>query len=78
MVETYTINFRFRGRYIHGYVQAFQDSCLVNITDQEILSDFTGVFTFRLPEKKFVPGFQRNKDVKDLPELVGGIQDQLH
>lgn len=77
MVKTDFIYFRFRSREVKAYVQYFSDHCLVNISDEEILNDFTGQFRFSLPGKKPIEPYQRNKETKDMETLLRAIAAQL-
>ncbi|RYF85201.1 MAG: hypothetical protein EON98_07200 [Chitinophagaceae bacterium] len=74
-MKTYPLYFRFRSQEIKAHVHDFGDSCTVFFTDDVIINDFTGSLTFE--NKKYAPGFIRNKEAKDLQELIRLIENSL-
>lgn len=74
-VNHYSIYITFRGLQISAHVQDFGEYQLVNFSHEEILKDFTG--TIRMQDGKYVPGYIRNKEAKDLPTLINAVVKQL-
>ena len=74
-MESYSIYFRFRNQEIKGYVQDYSDYAVVSFTNDNIINDFTGAFKF--VNKKYIPGFIRNKEAKDIQDLTRQIEMQL-
>jgi hypothetical protein len=74
-MDHYPIRFTFRTQSMNGHVQDFGEYQLVNFSNSEINMDFTG--TLKFIEKKYQPGFIRNKDAKDLHDLVKVVEKQL-
>lgn len=77
MLNTYHIYFRYRGLDRKAYVQVMDETfCLVNLSDGDILTDFSGQLTFDLPKKTCTLPV-KNKDAKDGMDLVRAISAQL-
>jgi len=74
-MEHYQIRFSFRGNPHSAHVQDFGDYKLVNFSSQDILNDFTG--TIKFENDKHVLGYVRNKDAKDLKDLLSAVEKQL-
>ncbi len=56
-------------------VHDFGPHLFVYFNTSFILNDFTGAFLFE--ERKYVPGYVRNKQVKDLATLIMAMERQL-
>jgi hypothetical protein len=56
-------------------VQDYSAFCFVNFSDNGIVNDFTGSMKFK--DKKYVPGYIRNKGAIDLQELLRAVEGQL-
>lgn len=74
----YPIRFEFRKVMVNAHVQDFGEYAMVNFTDTDIINDFSGTLKINLPSKKLDPNqFIRNKEAKDLSDLVRAITSKL-
>ena len=74
-MESYPIYFRFRNKEVKGLVQDYGTFSYVNFSDNDVVNDFTGSMKFE--GKKYIAGYIRNKEAKDLQDLLRAVENQL-
>jgi hypothetical protein len=73
-METYNINFRFRGRESAGSVHKYDSFTFVYFSDSQIIQDFGGQLEFDR-RNNHVPKI--GKSGADLLELINAVKNQL-